>query len=302
MIPPLDAYLAARPVNTARSYRRSITSWLDWLGKEPARATQRDARQWAATLAACYRPASTAAKLSACASFHSWLVEQGLARANPFEEITRPYTPRHGASRVLSVAEVRRLNGYLDGPFKVLDPVDLPPSRLRDRALVGFLLATGRWPSEIAALRWDDLNTQAGQPMLRWAGGVQAIPEHVHTAILDWHEAEVWLILPAYYLWRRRQLYNNLPTVGPLDPDGHITPAQIAAIVRKVGKRAGIPDLSPGAIRNTFAALHLTTTGDAEATARTLGHTGTETLSRLMDSPRGAAAMREFGAVLEALR
>lgn len=182
-----------------------------------------------------------------------------------------------------------------------VDPVDAPPGRLRDRALVGFLLASGRWPSEIAGLRWEDTNLQAGQAMLRWAGGVQAVPMHVIASLVDWHEAEGWLIFPAYYLWRRRQLYNNLPTVGPLDPDGHITPSQIAAIVRKVGKRAGIPDLTPGAIRNTFAALHLATTGDMDATARALG-TDAKTLGRLVDSPRGAAAMREFGAVLEALR
>ena len=128
------------------------------MGKEPARATQRDARQWAATLAACYRPASTAAKLSACASFHSWLVEQGLARANPFDGAQRPTVPHYANSAVLTAAEVRRLNSYLDAPpLRVLDPADLPPSRLRDRALVGFLLATGRWPSEIAGLRWSNL-------------------------------------------------------------------------------------------------------------------------------------------------
>lgn len=282
MTPPLDAYLAARPANTARTYRRAVTSWLAWLGKEPARATHSDARQWAATLAACYRPSTAAAKLSACTGFHGWLVEQGLARVNPFEEVTRPYTPRHAASRVLSVAEVRRLNGYLGGA-QAVEPGDTSPGRLRDRALVGFLLATGRWPSEIAGLRWDDLNTQAGQVMLRWAGGVQAIPARIRAALMDWHEAEGWLILPACYLWRRRMAYNNLPTVGPLDPDGHITPAQITAIVRKVGKRAGIPDLSPGAIRNTFAALHLTTTGDLASTARALGHTP-QTLGRLVES------------------
>jgi integrase/recombinase XerC len=299
--PTLDAYLAPKPLNTARTYRRAVTSWLDWLGKEPARATPRDARQWAATLAACYRPVTARTKLSACTSFHGWLVENGLARANPFDGITRPRVQRHAASRVLCVAEVRRLNGYLDGARKVNDD-DAPPSHLRDRALIGFLLATGRWPSEIESLRWDDLNTQAGQPMLRWAGGVQAIPERIRADLLAWHEAEGWLILPAYYIWRRRQAYNNLPNIGPLDPDGHITAKQIAAIVRRVGRLAGIPDLSPGALRNTYAALHLTTTGDLAGTARALGHASTETLARLVDSPRGAAAMREFGAVLEALR
>jgi len=298
--PPLDAYLAARPVNTARSYRRSITSWLDWLGKEPAHATQRDARQWAATLAACYRPASTAAKLSACASFHSWLVEQGLARANPFDGAQRPTVPHYANSTVLTVAEVRRLNSYLDAPpLRVLDPADLPPSRLRDRALVGFLLATGRWPSEIAGLRWSNLLNDGDLWTLE---DHQVIPARSVRNIEDWHRAEDWIIRPGAYLWRRRQTYNNLPTVGPLDPDGHITPCQIAAIVRKVGKRAGIPDLSPGALRNTFAALHLATTGDMDTTARALGHTDTTTLGRLVDSPRGAAAMREFGAVLDALR
>lgn len=39
----LDAYLALKPPNTARAYRPAIAGWLAWLGKEPARATQRDA-------------------------------------------------------------------------------------------------------------------------------------------------------------------------------------------------------------------------------------------------------------------
>lgn len=43
MTPSLDAFLATRPQNTARSYRPAVLAWLDWLGKDPARATATDA-------------------------------------------------------------------------------------------------------------------------------------------------------------------------------------------------------------------------------------------------------------------
>lgn len=298
MTSTLDAYLAPKTLNTARTYRRAIVDWLEWLGKEPARATQRDAAAYAALLASASRPSTAAARLSACKSFHRWLVQQGLARANPFDDAPRPTVPHCAASRVLSASEVRRLNGYLDGPTWLFAD-DLPPGRLRDRALVGFLLATGRLPSEIAGLRWSDLLSDGDLWTLE---DFQVVPASAVESLLTWHAAEDWLIRPNAYIFRRRIAYNNLPTVGPLDPDGHISPAQITAIVRRVGRAAGIPNLTPTALRNTWAAINLAATGDLDGTARTLGHASAKTLARLVDSPRGAAAVREFGAVLDALR
>jgi integrase len=166
--------------------------------------------------------------------------------------------------------------------------------------LVKFLLHTGRWPSEIVGLRWKDLDNQQGQVMLRWAGGVQALPEHVYADLMIWHEAEGWIIWPHSYLWRRRQGYNNLPSIGPLDPAGHITPQQVTAIVGRVGRAVGI-DLTPGALRNTFAVLFSTVTGDSSEASRILGNRDPKSANRLLQSPKGKAAMTEFSAALGAL-
>lgn len=294
MTPPLDAFLATRPLNTARSYRPAVTAWLAWLGKDPARATAKDAAAYAGHLSATSKPATVSSRLSALASFHRHLMDSGMARANPFEDARPPAALRHANSRVLSVAELRRLTAHLDEPEPSL-------SRLRERALVMFLLHTGRWPSEIAPLRWGDLNSQEGQVMLRWAGGVQALPEHVYADLVDWHVAEGWMILPGYYLWRRRQAYNNLPQLaGGLDPAGHIEPPQMTAIVGRVGRALGI-DLTPGALRNTFAVLYSTVTGDPAEASRILGNRDPKSAAKLLKSPKGQAAMTEFSAALGAL-
>jgi len=201
---------------------------------------------------------------------------------------------------VLTVPQLRRLQAHLAGPA-VVYPDDVPLGRLRDRALVGFLLSTGRWPAEIAGLRWSDLKEDGtGGHVLRWAGGTQALPVQCYDVLLTWHRAAGWPIEATGYLWRRHLAYNNLPTVGPLDPAGHITAAQITAIVRRIGRQVGI-ELSPGALRNAFATLHSALTGDVERTARALGHAGPSTLGRLLESPKGSAAMIEFGAALAAL-
>lgn len=294
MTPPLDAFLATRPLNTARSYRPAVTAWLAWLGKDPARATPKDAAAYAGHLAATSKPATVSSRLSALASFHRHLVDSGLARANPFETARPPSAVRHSNSRVLSVAELRRLTAYLSEP-------ELSVRRLRECALVKFLLHTGRWPSEIAPLRWGDLNSQEGQVMLRWAGGVQALPEHVHADLLTWHEAEGWLILPGFHLWRRRQAYNNLPQLSSgLDPAGHITPQRMTTIVGRVGRAVDI-DLTPGALRNTFTVLYSTVTGDSAEASRILGNRDPKSAAKLLRSPKGKAAMAEFSAALGAL-
>jgi len=163
--------LAARDTSThtQRSYRSTLTAYLDWLDargvdwRAPSRA---DLRAYLAELGARTARSSTAQRLAAIRSFHRFAAREGLAAGNPWGAIATPRLPRR-LPRVLEVDQVERLLAATDADVE--DPPGRIPSdltiaiALRDRALVETAYAAGLRISELAAADLGSLDLRRGE-------------------------------------------------------------------------------------------------------------------------------------------
>jgi integrase/recombinase XerD len=143
--------------NTVAAYRSDIAGYLEVLalaGKtDPAAVEEEDIAAFLHDLKAAGVSASTLArKLSSLRAFHSLLVSEGWAQADPTGLLQGPRLWKK-LPRVLSHHEVETL---LEHP----DPTT--PLGLRDRALLEVLYGAGLRESEAATLRLDHLLWRTG--------------------------------------------------------------------------------------------------------------------------------------------
>jgi site-specific recombinase XerD len=163
--------LAARDTSphTQRSYRTTLTAYLDWLdqrGVDWRTPTRTDLRAYLAVLGGRTARSSTAQRLAAIRSFHRFAAREGLAAGDPWGAIATPRLPRR-LPRVLEVDEVERLLAAVDAD---LDSPAGPPATdltvaiaIRDRALVETAYAAGLRISELAAADLGSLDLRRGE-------------------------------------------------------------------------------------------------------------------------------------------
>ncbi len=98
-----------------------------------------------------YRPTTIARKIAATKSLFSFLLNEGLIRADPTENLGSPKIGR-SLPKPLTIQEVRQL----------LDKVNQGqgPERLRDIAMFELLYATGMRVSEVVSLNKEDVNLE----------------------------------------------------------------------------------------------------------------------------------------------
>ncbi|HEX5824539.1 MAG TPA: tyrosine recombinase [Candidatus Limnocylindrales bacterium] len=155
--------------HTQRSYKATLTAYLDWLTKRGVdwRAPTRiDLRAYLAELGSRTARSSTAQRLAAIRSFHRFAAREGLATGDPWGSIATPRLPRR-LPRVLEVDEVERLLAAADADVESdtrREASDLTVAiALRDRALVETAYAAGLRISELAAADLGSLDLRRGE-------------------------------------------------------------------------------------------------------------------------------------------
>ncbi|WBU38850.1 site-specific tyrosine recombinase XerD [Homoserinibacter sp. YIM 151385] len=265
--------------HTAEAYRRDLGALLDALPADPGAGIpelltaeaiagyQRSLRDGPGALAA----SSVARVLSSIRGFTRFLVEEGELADDPAADARPPKQPRR-LPETLSIAQVERLLGACDGD----DPV-----RLRDRALLELLYATGARISEAVALDVDDLvageaedggRTAAELVRLRGKGGKHRIVP-VGRFARDAVNA---------YLVRARP---RLAARGVADPAlflgarGARFSRQSAWLsIRAAAERAELDlELSPHSLRHSFATHLLEGGADVRVVQELLGHANVQT-------------------------
>ncbi|HEY3165201.1 MAG TPA: tyrosine recombinase XerC [Candidatus Limnocylindrales bacterium] len=156
-------------VHTQRSYRSTLTAYLDWLAargvdwRTPSRA---DLRTYLAVLGMGRARSSTAQRLAAIRSFHRFAAREELAPGDPWGAIATPRLPRR-LPRVLEVDEVERLLAAVDAGLDedgTAEPTDVTVAlALRDRAIVETAYAAGLRISELASADLTALDLRRGE-------------------------------------------------------------------------------------------------------------------------------------------
>jgi len=210
-------WLAGRSANTARAYRRAAMQFAGRLDGDLTAATPGNALDWALALTEAGKaPATVAAMVAAGWSLYEHLRMTGVyGHENPFTPVfvRRPAVRR---ARTVTPAMVKRLLGAVGGG--VLGA--------RDRALVLCLMGQTT-TAAVAAYTVADADRR--EPAVR-----AAVHEYLRRAGRATAASGEYVFAP---LRPRAAVHLH---DGDADPDRHLSPAQVAAVVRKLAGRAGV--------------------------------------------------------------
>ena len=261
-----------RSVNTVSAYRRDLDAFVAALAEhgivEAAAITTPVVTAYARSLRERQHPlaaSSVARALSSVRGFTRFLVDEGLLEADPAVEVIPPKLPSR-LPKALTIEQVEALLAATDG--EELD-------RVRDKALLELLYATGARVSEAVALNVDDLIGDEGTAdvvRLFGKGGKQRIvPVGSYArAALD------------AYLVRARPVLSVRGRATPalfLGMRGARLSRQSAwLIIRGAGERAQLDlELSPHSMRHSFATHLLQGGADVRVVQELLGHASVAT-------------------------
>ncbi|MBN9142254.1 MAG: site-specific tyrosine recombinase XerD [Micrococcales bacterium] len=258
--------------NSVAAYRRDLRGFLEALetrGVTDAAALDADTvRSYVVSLRDREVPlaaSSTARVISSIRGFTRFLVEEGVLQADPAESLIAPKLPKR-LPKALTQAQVEALLAATDGD----DPV-----RLRDKALLELLYATGARVSEAVTLDVDDLVGAEGTPELIRVIGKGDKQRIVPLGSFARAAIEAYLV-------RARPLLvagaRATPALFVGARGARLSRQNAWLIIRSAAERAGLTvEVSPHSLRHSFATHLLAGGADVRVVQELLGHASVAT-------------------------
>jgi integrase/recombinase XerC len=191
--------------------------------------------------------------LSAIRSYYRWLMKEGLAGHNPAAAVKAPKTQKKLPSTLDA-----------DAVTQLLDIKDDTPLAIRDKAILELFYSSGLRLSELAGLRWDQIDLASGLVTVTGKGNkTRVIPVGSYAAAA----LEKW-----------RKVRGNFagfeePHIFVSNRGTPISNRTIQARVRYWARRQGLPQqVYPHLLRHSFASHMLESSGDLRAVQELLGH------------------------------
>lgn len=279
----VEEFLSARSLsnNSRKAYRRELKRFINWSNKPFNRITPRHIVQYKEYLLSSSAAASSINRaLCALKSFFAWL-EETYQTANPTVTVALNKLPSLPAFD-LSEKEV-------DALLKVLGERPVLTQK-RDAAIIAVLLH-GLRASEVVALNLGDydgvrVHVRVGKDD---SGGTVPLDATARAAINA-------------YLQQRREGGEKFSLSSPMFPSHSPVPGKPARLgyqglyylIKDLGERAGIPNLTPHRLRHTFA-TNLLLKGMDSLLARTLTrHKSEVSFKRYAKRALSSAAERAF--------
>ncbi len=268
--------LSPRSVLAYRSDLARFTDfWQREFGEEPAaraRLSRVDALAVRSYLAALHRAGlvnrSIARHLSTLRSFFRWACREGHLAKNPARGLPSPRVPR-SLPRALTLPDTESLLAA-DNEDSV---------RERERALFELLYATGLRVSEAAGLDLEDVDLSSRLARVTGKGSKERIVpfgEEAEDALRGW--------LPVRSALRSGAHREAGARGEPLFVNrrgGRLTTRSMARLLKRRLLAAGLPqDISPHALRHTFATHLLQAGADLRAIQELLGHASLSTTQK----------------------
>jgi integrase/recombinase XerD len=276
----VDAYLDHLAVergvaqNTVSAYRRDLKRYAGALAMAGhtglGGVSERDVAGYLADLRTgdekhpALSAASAARAVSAVRGLHRFAAREGLVDGDTSREVRPPVPPRR-LPKALGVDEVRRLLEAAAGD---------EPAALRDAALLEFLYGTGARVSEAVGCAVDDLDLVDGSVLLHGKGGrsrLVPLGEYARAALEAYLVRGRGALLAHSRRGSDARLFRNARG-GPLTRQG------AWLILRHAADRAGLTEeLSPHALRHSFATHLLDGGADVRVVQELLGHASVTT-------------------------
>ncbi len=267
-------------IHTVKSYRNDLGQFLEFLksrSQTPSNAEKPNVfsnvdalllREYLSILYKRYEKSSISRKLSAIRSFFSYLEKAGHILQNPAIDVASPKLNKY----IPGCLSVDEMFGLLDMP-----PQDSPLG-LRDRALLELLYSTGLRVSEVNSLDISNVDFEQRLIRVRGKGNKERIVPVGRKAL--------------------KALEKYLASCDPLrrrakkEASGHaplfinyrgerLSVRSIARLLKKYVARAGLsPEISPHAMRHSFATHLLDGGADLRSVQELLGHESLSTTQK----------------------
>jgi len=223
---------------------------------------------------------SLARHLSTLRSFFRWACREGHLEKSPAKGLPAPRVPKT-LPRALTLPDTERL-------LEADEEVGLVPER--ERALFELLYATGLRVSEAAGLDLEDVDFPARLVRVTGKGSRERIVPFGEAAA-----DAVRAYLPSRAALRHRARDDDGESGEPLFVNargGRLTPRSMARLLKRRLRAAGLPEeISPHALRHTFATHLLQAGADLRAIQELLGHASLSTTQKY--THLDAARLRE---------
>ncbi|HEX5690137.1 MAG TPA: site-specific tyrosine recombinase XerD [Roseiflexaceae bacterium] len=210
-----------------------------------------------------YANSTVARRTAAVKSFYSFLTTEGVVPSDPTEQIDSPKVDRY-LPKALSPHQVDEL---LELPLR--EPT---PERLRDKAMLELLYATGMRVSELVALNLRDLNMEAECVRCVGKAGRERILPINGSALTGLEE---------YLDIARPQLARgNAQKVEALflnHRGKRLTRQGFWLILKGYAEGLGLDDLTPHTLRHSFAVHMINSGADIRSVQALLGHASLST-------------------------
>lgn len=263
--------------NTIRSYANDLRQFVQWCRStfggsftlsELTRSDVQDFRGFLLTRNSS--PASVNRKITALRQFFDFAVQKGTMGSNPAADISgisaEPRAPTVLLRKdALMLARTAERN---PGPLEA--------------AIILLLLHSGLRSSEICAMTVGDvhLTPREGRLFIKGQRGKTTRFVYLSTRAQN--------ALRQYMRWRGVSIMAKRHRKEPLfiTYEGNpLTQQAVDQLVKRVGRSAGLPDITPSMLRNTYAANALQSGKSLESVARTMGVSSLKTLQKLKEDP-----------------
>lgn len=243
---------------TLTAYQRDLDLLLQYLEEEeidqPAAVTQHHIR---AFIAQRHRQGlggkSLQRLLSAIRSLFRWMLREGTAEHNPATPVRAPKSPRH----LPATLDADSIGQLLEIPCDT-------PLAIRDKAMMELFYSSGLRLSELAGLKWEQLDLASGMVTVTGKGNrARMVPvgRMASEALLEWRKA------------RANFASFEEPHVFVSQRGNPIAVRTIQTRIRHWAKHQGIPqNIYPHLLRHSFASHMLESSGDLRAVQELLGH------------------------------
>ncbi len=259
--------------HTLRNYALDVSQFLEfWEETQPGQslqmATYRHLRSFLATTLKGKSKATMARKLSALRTFFKFLQRRGVLEQNPARLAPTPKADKP-LPHFLTVDEVFHLLDQVGGKISF-------QSR-RDRAILELFYSGGLRLSELAGLNLADLNVREGRVRV-WGKGAKE-----RLAFLGNPAQKA---MQAYLTLREQLLQEKALSEKALflnNRGGRLSSRGVARVVGRWSRIAGLPgNLTPHALRHSFATHLLEGQADLRAVQELLGHASISSTQRYL--------------------
>ncbi|MEH6821421.1 MAG: tyrosine recombinase [Dietzia psychralcaliphila] len=266
--------------HTLAAYRRDLEKYRQYLAEsgvgDLGAVTESHVEEFRARLAtadpdvgrSALAPSSVARALAAVRGLHRFATRDGVTRVDAAASVTPPRPPR----RLPKALPVDRIIAVIEAAGGT--EVDTDPARLRDRAMLELLYATGARAAELVGLDVDDLDgldhPGGGTVILRGKGGKERVVPVGRPAC----------VAVGAYLVRARpaMAVRGGPALFLNTRGGRITRQSLWNVVAVAAERAGVElDISPHSFRHSFATHLLDGGADIRVVQELLGHASVTT-------------------------